>query len=792
MKVDQTKCTLFKNFFFSFCVFAFAFFFTYNVFSQTTFSQITQVENYISNNPTINAPTPPARETLDVISIFSDSYNNITGANYNPDWQQSGFGFANTAFEPSGSGNAVLAYSNFNYQGIEFNSVQDITSMEYLHIDIWTVGGVVPAISLISSGTEIPHTITNGDGAWQSIEIPVAGITGDLTKASQLKFTGGNGSSTAIYVDNIYFYKSPTASGEDATLNALEVDGVSVAGFTPNSESYLMPLAGGTTTVPQITLATTTDTSASIVITQATSIPGDATVLVTAQDGTTTKTYKVSFFIGAPNVNAPIPPSRKTLDVISIFSDSYNNITGANYNPDWQQSGFGFANMAFKPTSSENLVLAYTNFNYQGIEFNSVQDITSMEFLHLDIWTVGGVVPTISVISSGTAIPKTIQNGDGQWQSIDIPVAGITGDLTRAIQLMFNGGNGSLNAIYVDNIYFYKNPTASGEDATLNALEVDGVSVAGFTPNSESYLMPLVGGTTTVPQITLATTTDTSASIVITQATSIPGDATVLVTAQDGTTTKTYKVSFFIGAPNVNAPIPPTRETLDVISIYSDSYNNITGANYNPDWQQSGFSSANTEFQATGSGNAALAYTNFSYQGIELNSEQDLTSMEFLHLDIWTVNGVKPSVIVISSGNEIPHSIQNGDGQWQSIDIPVAGITSDITKAIQLKFIGGNGYSTAIYVDNIYFWKASSLGTSNVEILNFKAFPNPSQNSWTIKTDNADITSIKVFDLQGKNVFSSTPNTNTIVIDGSNLKGGLYFAKIKTVSGVKIMKLIKK
>ena len=38
----------------------------------------------------------------------------------------------------------------------------------------------------------------------------------------------------------------------------------------------------------------------------------------------------------------------------------------------------------------------------------------------------------------------------------------------------------------------------------------------------------------------------TSASIVITQATSIPGDATVLVTAQDGTTTKTYKVSFFI------------------------------------------------------------------------------------------------------------------------------------------------------------------------------------------------------------------------------------------------------
>ena len=38
-----------------------------------------------------------------------------------------------------------------------------------------------------------------------------------------------------------------------------------------------------------------------------------ATVAVTAQDGTTTKTYKLSFFIGAPNVNAPTPPGQVML-----------------------------------------------------------------------------------------------------------------------------------------------------------------------------------------------------------------------------------------------------------------------------------------------------------------------------------------------------------------------------------------------------------------------------------------------------------------------------------------------
>jgi hypothetical protein len=748
--------------------------------------------SYFIGAPNTNAPTPPVRETLDVISIFSDTYNNISDANYNPDWQQSGLSSANVAFQPTGSGNAVLAYPNFNYQGIEFSSAQDLTAMEFLHLDIWTVNGVAPAITVISSGTEIPHSITNGDGQWQSIEIPVAGITGDVTKAIQLKFTGGNGSSTAIYVDNIYFYKSPTVTGEDATLSALEIDGNTVAGFTPNSQNYLVALPGGTTVVPQITLATTTDASASRVITQATAIPGDATVLVTAQDGTTKKTYKLSFFIGAPNVNAPTPPARNAIDVISIFSGTYNNITGANYNPNWQQSGFSSANAEFQPTGSGNAVLAYTNFNYQGIEFNSVQDITSMEFLHLDIWTVKGVIPTVSVISSGAVIPHTISNGDGKWQSIEIPVANITTDLTRTIQLMFNGGNGSPNAIYVDNIYFYKTPSTAGKDATLSELSIDGVSVLGFTPNSESYLMPLLGGTTIVPQITLATTTDVSATTTITQAASIPGEASVVVTSQDGTITKTYKVSFYIGAPNVNAPTPIARETSDVISIFSDAYNNIIGANYNPDWQQSGLSSANIEFKPAGTGNSVLAYTNFSYQGIEFNSVQDLTSMEFLHLDIWTVNGVIPSITVISSGTEIPHTITNGDGTWQSIDIAVAGITEDITKAIHLKFNGGNGFSNAIYVDNIYFWKAASLGTNNVEILNFNAFPNPSQNSWTIKTNNVNITSIKVFDLQGKNVFSSTPNKNTTDIDGTYLKGGVYFAQIKTTSGVKIMKLIKK
>ena len=768
---------------------------TVAVTSQDGTTNKTYTIRYFIGFPHVDAPTPPTRNPVDVISVFSDAYNNITGANYNPDWQQSGFVTASSTFQPANSGDIVLAYPNFSYQGIEFNSTLDISAMEFLHLDIWTVDGVAPDITVISSGTEIPHAIQNGDGNWQSIDIPVPGITGDLTSAIQFKFTGGNGSSNRIYVDNLYFWKAPAATGKDATLSALEVFGTPIAGFTPNSSSYDFVLPGGSTTAPLITKANTTDPSATTIITQATTIPGNATVLVTSQDSSTTNTYTVRYYIGAPHIDAPIPPARNPLDVISIFSDSYNNISGANYNPYWQQTGYNVASSTFQPTGSGgsgNVVLAYPNFGYQGIEFNSTLDITAMEFLHLDIWTVDGVAPNLTVLSSGTEIPHPIPNGDGAWQSIDIPVPGITGDLTGAIQIKFDGGNGSSTRIYVDNLYFWKAATANGKDASLIALEVDGTPVVGFSPIDTTYSIELEGGTTVVPQITLATTSDTSASAVITQATTVPGDATVTVTSQDGTENLTYTVSFVFGA-NVDAPTPPARNPEDVISIFSDAYDNITGANYNPDWQQSGLTSASSTFEPTGpggSGNVVLAYPNFNYQGIEFNDSIDITDMEFFHLDIWTTNGVAPNVYVISSGTEIPHAIANDDGKWQSIDIPVQGITIDLVNTIQIKFDGGDGSSSSIYVDNLYFWKNPTMGINEFDAETFFVYPNPTNNIWNIK-GNQNIDFIEVFDIQGKQVISLNPNSETVSINASVLTNGVYFVKLTSENGTKSFKLIK-
>ena len=77
-----------------------------------------------SQGPTDNATDPPARDAVDVISIFSGVYTDVAGTDFNPNWGQSGFGTANTAFDP-GTGNLVLGYPNFNYQGNQFGSAQN-------------------------------------------------------------------------------------------------------------------------------------------------------------------------------------------------------------------------------------------------------------------------------------------------------------------------------------------------------------------------------------------------------------------------------------------------------------------------------------------------------------------------------------------------------------------------------------------------------------------------------------------------------------------------------------------
>ncbi len=104
-------------------------------------------------------------------------------------------------------------------------------------------------------------------------------------------------------------------------------------------------------------------------------------------------------------------------------------------------------------------------------------------------------------------------------------------------------------------------------DATLSDLTVGGETVTGFAAATTSYNVELPFGTTSAPTVA-ATATDASyvKSVVVTQASSATGDATVVVTAEDGTTTKTYTIHFSV------------ETTKDLILVYKTGQSSCVGS----------------------------------------------------------------------------------------------------------------------------------------------------------------------------------------------------------------------
>lgn len=106
--------------------------------------------------------------------------------------------------------------------------------------------------------------------------------------------TGSKGSSNGKSdVYEVAFVAAPIAA-DVATLKSITIDGEALEGFAPATETYNVELPFGTTTVPTVA-AVAASKKATAVVTPATAIPGATTILVTAEDATTTKTYTINF-----------------------------------------------------------------------------------------------------------------------------------------------------------------------------------------------------------------------------------------------------------------------------------------------------------------------------------------------------------------------------------------------------------------------------------------------------------------------------------------------------------------
>jgi hypothetical protein len=257
--------------------------------------------------------------------------------------------------------------------------------------------------------------------------------------------------------------------------------------------------------------------------------------------------------------------------------------------------------------------------------------------------------------------------------------------------------------------------------------------------------------------------------------------------------------------PMVSAP-DPTIDESEVLSVYSNTYQTNTVQNFNLNAFQGGGTISEVDLESDG--NLTLKIEGLTFYGAEWTAE-DITEYDFVHLDYWSTSSTAFNFYLIDQTANIPGGNPEepryafgpgGDaeitqGEWVSVFIPLqhfldydAGAFSyDLTDIFQYKF-DGNG---TLWVDNIYFVTEEALGTSDFSLEGLNAYPNPSIDVWSISSELAPITEVRIYNALGQAVSSHIPNSGTARIDASELDKGFYIAEVKTDLGTGILKLIK-
>ncbi|MGB4743336.1 MAG: T9SS type A sorting domain-containing protein [Flavobacteriaceae bacterium] len=374
---------------------------------------------------------------------------------------------------------------------------------------------------------------------------------------------------------------------------------------------------------------------------------------------------------------------------------------------------------------------------------------------------------------------------------------GVTGNETNLNQLMF-----------VDDVSLkYAGPfTYPEDDTSLSDLTQDGATIAGFTESKTTYDIFLAEGTTVVPTIA-ATPNNPSATAVITAATSIPGTTTIIITAEDGTTTNNVSINFSIPAPG--------QEFLTNPNINTTATSTDTGVDGSGNFPALGGwgSGANGSYAPTSSGNGDCHSEDRMFKFFKKNDAYVTQTVtlpagtydwsfwtRWAALVTWAADGdVKPKFTIMTD--------DDGDGTFTAVQTTITTqptavnswvqqtgtYSNDISRQVRIKFSKSGGTDALptnlqelMYIDDVSLIFASTLSISEEELMSFSIYPNPATDLISISgVDN--IKSIKVYSILGsleKEVF------NTNQIDISELSSGIHLIKVDngTVFTRKIIK----
>jgi hypothetical protein len=434
-----------------------------------------------------------------------------------------------------------------------------------------------------------PNFALSTDGyVWvPSGEFSLTGYTGNIFVA--FVYTSTTTGAATWEVDNVKItgYLIP---GSDASLSDLKADGVTVPSFDPATLTYEMVLEASVTAVPVVTY-TTTDPTASIILTNATNLSGDAAarttqIKVIAADGVTTQTYSILF--------NPIIAVADLAALRAVAAENYTRIyqvtgevvvSGINDSQRHQKyiqdasAGILIDDADAKITTAYSVGDGIKGLTGTLTEYNKLLEFIPYRNPGAASSTGNTLTPQVITVAQFTGNQETYEselvkivgvkftdaNGTAVFQEKKNYSISVGSDVT-ILRTIFLGTdlNGKviphmadvtgIATVFATDAQLTPRNFADfvvySSDATLSDLKVSGTTVTGFASGTMTYNVSLPAGTTAVPAVT-ATPAEANATVAITPATSLTGDVaarttTVKVTSHDQSVNKNYTVVFSV------------------------------------------------------------------------------------------------------------------------------------------------------------------------------------------------------------------------------------------------------
>jgi hypothetical protein len=242
-------------------------------------------------------------------------------------------------------------------------------------------------------------------------------------------------------------------------------------------------------------------------------------------------------------------------------------------------------------------------------------------------------------------------------------------------------------------------------------------------------------------------------------------------------------------APTTAASIP-TRVSANVKSIYSDTYTTFNNTKLaDMAWGQA---TVMTFVKLFGNDNM-IKLTSFDWAPISIDPQLDISDMDSIHIDAYLSTNTSqfnlglytyPDPATYTPEIAAYSSYWTGvnPGKWISIDMSLKEFNQQGQDCKKVNVLRFRGFSV-VYIDNIYAYKSSVTGISEIKNDNsLKIYPTVvASDLHLVSIEN--INEINIFNITGQSVGTYNINAVKTTIDLTHLNSGSYIVSTRLTSG---------